>query len=121
MAVVTGFGLSAVLQKMIAQNNSELLSNADDSSFSPLHWAAINGHERAVGFLLKQGVPINQTTSSGWTVCLATPFIAGLTCVVPRHSIHCWAHLCCAAVTAVLSLLSTTAALLALSMSVSHL
>jgi len=53
--------------KLVAQNHSEMLSKADDSSFAPLHWAAINGHERAIGFLLKQGVPINQTTSSGYT------------------------------------------------------
>lgn len=50
-----------------AQRSVKLLSQLDDYGYSPLHYAAQNGHESIVKYLLSQRVPVDLES------CGATP------------------------------------------------
>jgi ankyrin repeat protein len=52
------FGDETTLRRKTEQN-PKLLQQADDYGYTPLHYAAQNGHEKIVKYLLSQNVPVD--------------------------------------------------------------
>lgn len=53
--------------RALIQNDPDLVFSKDDKGYTPLHWAAKNGHMDVARLLLAKKAEINAKTNIGWT------------------------------------------------------
>jgi ankyrin repeat protein len=46
--------------RSLIDSNPSLVSIKDSSGFTPLHWAALDGHKEIVELLIRKGAPLNE-------------------------------------------------------------
>ena len=54
--------------------NSQSVCATDSHSWTPLHWASSNGHEKIVSFLLDAGADMESQDSAGWSALFWASF-----------------------------------------------
>ncbi|TVY23462.1 Ankyrin repeat domain-containing protein [Lachnellula hyalina] len=70
--IASGWNLQSVVQKLM--HDKILVDQKDSNSNTPLHWAALGGHEQMVTLLLDLGADIN-TRNNEYSTCGSTPLM----------------------------------------------